>query len=196
MRFTVNKPRILTAAALTLLASSIPVGMASADTSAVARSTASHASSATSHAPSLKSLSHGRKGCVVLAGLTEHFIEGTVTGAGPDPTVPQIGQHGVYSMQILNAAGEEIGKMLNGTTDVYAQAPNGHFLVHGNENVQLNDGSIHAEGDYDLTATLAHTWQSVPAVGTSGRYRGLKGFEFFYDVTNPLVFKEAFVLCR
>ncbi|WP_428934064.1 allene oxide cyclase barrel-like domain-containing protein [Streptomyces sp. ACT015] len=200
MRLTAKKPRILTTAAIALLASTLTVGVASADSSAPARSTASRTSAGTSHVPSsltslIESVRGSKRGCVVMTGLTEQFIEGTVTGAGPDPTKPQIGQHGVYSMRVYNAAGEVIGEQRDGTTDVYAQAPNGHFLVHGVEDFKLNDGSIHAEGNYDLTSTLAHEWQVVPAVGTSGRYKGKRGYEFFYDVTNPFLFKLAFVLC-
>ncbi|WP_158710309.1 allene oxide cyclase barrel-like domain-containing protein [Streptomyces sp. NRRL F-5126] len=199
MRLRAKKPRILTIAAVSLLASTLTVGVASADNSASAQSTASKASAGTSHAPSLnsliKSVRGSKHGCVVMTGLTEQFIKGTVTGAGPDPTKPQIGQHGVYSMRVYNADSEVIGEQRDGTTDVYAQAPNGHFLVHGVEHFKLNDGSIHAEGNYDLTSTLEHKWQLVPAVGTSGRYKGKRGFEFFNDVTNPTLFKLGFILC-
>ncbi|MFF7459461.1 hypothetical protein [Kitasatospora sp. NPDC008115] len=200
MRLTAKTPRILTTLAVVLLAGSLTAGTAAADTSATAELPAELKASAGKHAPSVealvKSLGGSKRGCVVLAPLTERFIEGHVTGAGPDPTKPRIGQHGVYSMRIYNAAGEVIGEQRDGTTDVYKQTRDGHFWVHGVEDFKLNDGSIHAEGNYDLTATLEHEWQVVPAYGTSGRYKGLRGYEFFYDVTNPTLFKLAFILCR
>ncbi len=202
MRFTMAKPRLVTTLVLAFAASSLPISVAAAATPATGHpsrtpsSTAAPALSASELSAIAPGFRAGR--CLVLDNLTEHFIpgSGSVTGAGPNPSEPTVGQRGTYSMRIVDAAGDQIGSMLNGTTYVYAQAANGDFLSQGDEHITLNDGAIHAEGNYDLSATLAHNWQAIPAVGTSGRYRGMHGVELFYDVVNPVLFDEAFVMCR
>jgi len=112
------------------------------------------------------------------------------------PEAPEAGITGDYMSKVLDSAGTQIATVTGGRIHILGERPSdGHLMDHAKEDIALADGTIHAEGVFDLNILMDGGWQGLPLVGTSGRYRGMIGVEIFQAIELPVRFHEKIIMC-
>jgi hypothetical protein len=106
-----------------------------------------------------------------------------------------VGTSVVFKDQLFDSEGNEFGTA-EGLSVVYADAADGTMRQICHAVDHLPDGTISWSGDYSVEALGEE--MSVPAVGTSGRYRGMTGRRYFQFVERPdewtTIFRSRIVL--
>lgn len=111
-------------------------------------------------------------GCVVLDHLSEHVV-GTATSTlgGPYPSVGD----SATRVALLYDAGHTAAATVYGKSHVRLRRPDGHLLAYADDKIEFRDGTVQAQGFYDLTDRSAGRSQFIPAIGTTGSFRGKLG---------------------
>jgi Allene oxide cyclase barrel like domain len=93
-----------------------------------------------------------------------------------DVADPQPGQTGTFDDELYDAGGNLIGTS-HGSFEIRYRRPTDDALPsYYQEDITLADGTIHAEGWADFIDVKTSQWVFYPAVGTSGRYLGKRGY--------------------
>lgn len=109
---------------------------------------------------------------IVFSGLKEvshiqmHVPEGGSEGPGTVVT---------YHCELIDAAGEQLGKTVDGFAAVYLDPADKKVKQRVNGTDEFGDGSVYWSGVIDLEGIIKGEPQIVRAFGLSGRYRGKAG---------------------
>lgn len=125
--------------------------------------------------------STGTPGCVVLSGLREEMVGEVTTswaGTAPREGSPAIGDGAAYVRRLRNAA-TGLTATVYGTSHVRTHMANGHLLGYVDERIEFDEGTVQAQGLYDLTAAEAGASQYVPVIGLTGSFRDKMGRHTF-----------------
>ncbi|MEV6802722.1 hypothetical protein AB0M91_30930 [Micromonospora rifamycinica] len=118
-------------------------------------------------------------GCVVLDNLTERIIGGTQTELGGE--FPSVGDSGTYLDYLYDSSGRQVATVF-GEVSVLYQRPDGHIMEWARESIELEGGTVTAQGIFDVTEARTGVWASAPAIGTSGKFREKVGSRWFQIV--------------
>ncbi|MFF9351708.1 hypothetical protein [Streptomyces sp. NPDC014734] len=141
--------------------------------------------------------STGDPGCVVLRDLEERAVGEVTTslaGAPPLDRSPKLGDGSAY-VRHLYGSGAEPTATVYGTSHVRRRMPNGHLLGYVDERIEFPDGTVTAQGFYDLTAAMAGTSQYVPTIGLTGSFRDKMGRRTFHTVARDGEFSADIEMC-
>jgi hypothetical protein len=136
-------------------------------------------------------------GCVVLGGLKEKQVgevDTSQTGSRPEGRPPALGDSTAY-VRHLYGAGAKPAATVYGTSHVRRHLPGGHLLGYLDERIELADGTVQAQGFYDLTAAHAGRTQHVPTVGLTGSFRDKMGRRTFRTPRNGGTSSAAIEMC-
>ncbi|MEA5360352.1 hypothetical protein VA596_12465 [Amycolatopsis sp., V23-08] len=91
------------------------------------------------------------------------------------PPGPGLGDHNTYDSTFSDAEGTVLGTLEGAGWKVLVRESDGHLMSFYTERAVFPDGEIRTTGWVDVQAILEGKWQSLYAVGISGRYLGLVG---------------------
>lgn len=141
--------------------------------------------------------STGDPGCVVLKGLEEKAVGEVTTslaGTPPQGRSPELGDGSAYVRRLYGPEAEPTATVY-GTSHVRRRLPNGHLLGYVDERIEFADGTVSAQGFYDLTAAMAGTSQYVPTIGLTGSFRDKMGRRTFHTVAQGGDFSATIEMC-
>lgn len=121
--------------------------------------------------------STGDPGCVVLNDLEEKTVGEVTTSLAvgrPREGSAVIGDGSAYVRHLFGPGAEQVATVY-GTSHVRRRMSNGHLLGYVDERIEFADGTVSAQGFYDLTAAMAGTSQYVPTIGLTGGFRDKMG---------------------
>lgn len=93
-----------------------------------------------------------------------------------DVANPQVGQRGTFDDEIFDETGRLLGTSHGSFRIEYVRPGDNGLMTYYTEDINLEDGAIHAEGWADFNDVRTSEWVFYPATGTGGRYEGLTGF--------------------
>ncbi|MCX4638591.1 hypothetical protein OG301_34705 [Streptomyces platensis] len=141
--------------------------------------------------------STGDPGCVVLRDLQERAVgkvTTSLTGTLPQDRSPRLGDGSAYVRHLYGAEAEPTATVY-GTSHVRRRMPNGHLLGYVDERIEFADGTMSAQGFYDLTAAMAGASQYVPTIGLTGSFRDKMGRRTFHTVAQGGKFSAGIEMC-
>jgi len=131
-------------------------------------------------------------GCVVLTRLAENA---DIQFHAASPIRPSVGDHNSHVDRLTDASGSAVGTITGGGWKVYERPYDGHVLSYYREEIEFPDGAVQTSGWMDSTAVWSGEWQTLHAVGTSGRYLGLIGVRQIRQEIPRELFRANIVLC-
>lgn len=93
-----------------------------------------------------------------------------------DVADPKVGQVGRFEDELYDAAGELVGTSKGSFRIEYERPVDGGLMTYYQEELQLADGVVRAEGWADFNDVKTSKWVFYPAVGVSGSYEGKSGY--------------------
>ncbi|MEU4526564.1 hypothetical protein AB0F52_48555 [Amycolatopsis sp. NPDC024027] len=109
---------------------------------------------------------------IALVDLTEMV---TLHYKGESPDVPKVGDSDTYDTTLLDKDGHKIGTLTGRGKIEYHRPSDNHLMIHYEEELTLQDGTIAIDGWMDGNEIRAGHWQTLDAKGVSGRYAGWTG---------------------
>jgi hypothetical protein len=134
------------------------------------------------------------RGCVVLDHLVQNVVSSVYTPKNPPGM--SVGDVVVFTEQIFDAAGEQVGSD-SGRIVVIRQTADGHFWVLDRLTIKLDGSTLFAFGVVDNTAELAGAWSTIRAVAVSGPLARRSGtLSWQINPSNIESASSRYVLCR
>jgi hypothetical protein len=128
---------------------------------------------------------------IALVDLAEHI---TLRYDGDTPDAPKVGESDTYDTVLLDANGSKVGTVTGAGKVGYKRPTDEHVMLHYREEITLPDGTIVTEGWIDGNAIQAGQWQTLDAVGASGRYVGWTGVRRLRQEVAHKVFRASIFL--
>lgn len=130
------------------------------------------------------------RGCQVLADLDEHANISFHAASTEGPTV---GDRNTHVDELF--AGSHRAGTITGSGWKVVDSADEHVWSYYSEEVVTDEGTIQTSGWMDSTVVWAGQWQTLHAVGTSGRYLGLVGVRQIRQIEPRERFQANIVLC-
>lgn len=137
--------------------------------------------------------------CVVHNNLKETIVE--KYPIFPDPAHPpvnsrlQVGHQVYFKAELRDEAGNWVATSKGYSYVPYRDDNVDVILQNAQETIHLADGVIRTSGVYSVTPGNFNQWNSISAVGISGRYQGMHGSRTFQITTLGASLNAALYLC-
>ncbi|MEY9946413.1 hypothetical protein [Kitasatospora sp. GAS1066B] len=133
-----------------------------------------------------------RPGCITMKNLREQQI-GEVAGPLGGST-PGVGDSGVYLRELYDG-GTSPAATVYGAGGVQLRQSDGHLLAYADEQIVFDDGTVQAQGFYDLTDATAGGSQYIPTIGATGVFHNKAGRLTFRTVQPGREFSAEIQMC-
>ncbi len=130
-------------------------------------------------------------GCVVLDNLTEQF---TATVQSQLASAPS-GGIGDSSVSVGRLYSTATSAKVYGENYVRMRLSDGHLLGYANDLIEFGDGTVQAQGFYDLTNADAGQQEFIPTIGTTGVFRNKLGRFTFRTEQAGKQFSASIEMC-
>ncbi|MFF9587558.1 hypothetical protein [Streptomyces achromogenes] len=95
----------------------------------------------------------------------------TSTLGGPYPSIGD----SMTRVARLYGTGPTAAATVYGKSHVRLRQPDGHLLAYADDRIEFREGTVQAQGFYDLTDRSAGKTWFIPTIGTTGSFRGKLG---------------------
>ncbi len=129
--------------------------------------------------------------CATYDNLTEKVIDAGFTDVPPAGYT--VGDLGKWHNQLISQSGEVLADAVGGSRVDFADGTT--LLVYQWNTDTFKDGAVKEAGLTDGNALLTGEKISIPAVGISGRYRGMTGFRTFQATAVDGIYNSQLMLC-
>ena len=138
--------------------------------------------------------------CEIHNNLTETIVEKHYTF--PDPSNPpqnsrlQVGHEVYFKAELRDRQGNWVATSKGHSHVPYRDDNVDVILQNAQETITLRDGVIRTSGVYSVTPNNYNEWNSIPAVGISGRYKGMIGARTFQITALGASLNASLYLCK
>jgi hypothetical protein len=131
-------------------------------------------------------------GCVVLDHMGEQAVGEVVSTLGG--SYPSVGDSATYVHRLYDASGATAATVY-GKSNVRLRMVDGDLLENVDEQIRFADGTVQAQGYYELGAAARGRDQFLPMIGTDGVFRDKLGRRTFHPLTAGQTADTAVKLC-